>query len=195
MTLQSLVLIFLWSFIVLLLLATFLIIFLLGRHSIRDNPNKALVYVKTGKHISKPLNGKIDGKPTNKGSKYTYGKNIVFVPARYGDYFHRSKRMLFVSHLGQLVASPFSDDIELSGDEKNELIYGLVESHIGADAMRAIKGKSTINILIVAIIAFAIGAIIVFGVTQYQAQSDLKQTNNIQQVEPETPKEKPQEVK
>ena len=195
MTLQSLVLIFLWSFGALLLCASFLVWYLLGRHSIRDNPNKALVYVKTGKHISKPLNGKIDGKPTNKGSKYTYGKNIVFVPARYGDYFHRSKRMLFVSHLGQLVASPFSDDIELSGDEKNELIYGLVESHIGADAMRAIKGKSTINILIVAIIAFAIGAIIVFGVTQYQAQSDLKQTNNIQQVEPETPKEKPQEVK
>ena len=195
MTLQLLVLIFLWSFGVLLLCATFLTLYLLGRHSIRDNPNKALVFIKTGKHVSRPVRASLSGKPSKTGSRFKYGKNIVFVPTKYDDYFHCCRRMIFVSHVGQLIASPFGNDVELSSDERNELIYELCESHIGSDAMKAIRGKSATNIIVVAIIAFAIGAIIVFGVTQYQAQAGLTQTNTTQQTVPETPKEIPQEVK
>ena len=168
MDLKTLLLIILWSFIALLFIAIIIITFLYGRLTVRDNPKKALIFLKTGKHVSKPIKGKIMGKPNQMGTRFNYLDKTIFVPHKYGDYFHLNRRMVFVNHVGQLVPMPFSDDKELSNDEKEELIYELCASHIGADSIKALKGKQTMSILIIGIIAFVLGILAMFGYNYMQ---------------------------
>lgn len=168
MNLHTLALIILWSLSIILFLGTCITIFIIGRRSIKDNPNEALIFVKTGLHISKPIKAKKTD--TSKiGSIFSYGKKIVLIPSSYGEHYHKNKRLIFISREGQLVASPFDTNITLLEDEKENLIYELVSGHIGADAMKALKGSKTINVIIIAVVAFAFGIIAVFSYNYIQS--------------------------
>ena len=182
MDLRTLLLIVLGLFIGLLFIAIIVLTFLYGRLTVKDNPTKALIFLKTGRHIGKPIKGNMVGKPSQTGTRFNYLDKTIFVPHKYGDYFHLNRRMVFVNHVGQLVPMPFSDDMSLSDDEKGELIYDLCASHIGADSIKALKGKQTMSVLIIGIIAFVLGILAMFGynymqnvMTQQQAQSSQQQ--------------------
>ena len=70
------------------------------------------------------------------------------MPKKYEENYYNNKRLIFLSKIGQLVSSPFQNDIDLAPSEREDLIYELIESHIGSDGMRALKGKSSINIIL-----------------------------------------------
>src|SRR3972149_7995663 len=151
------------SFITLALLG-----FILGRISVKDNATEARIFIKTGLHINKPVKGKISAISHN-GISFKYNrKGIIFVPTSYKEHFYCGKRILFLSRKGVLIASPFEDDIALSNDERESLIYELCASHIGADGMRALKGKGSISIIIIALVAFIIGVSSVIGFNAFQ---------------------------
>ena len=168
MDISTLLLIVLWFFIGLLFIAVIILTFFYGRITVKDNPKKAFIFLKTGKHINKPIKGYMVGKPNQVGTRFNYLDKTVFVPHKYGDYFYLNRRMVFVNHVGQLVSMPFSDDKQLSNDEKEELIYELCASHIGADSIKALKGKQTMNILIIGVIAFILGILAMFGYNYIQ---------------------------
>jgi len=187
MNLYTFTIIVLWSFVGLFVIAAFILTFFYGRSTIKDNPNKALIYVKTGKHIQKPMKGVLANKPSQKGCIYNYKDGKVFVPFTYGDYYINNRRMIFIDHIGQLVASPFGKDIALVSDEKEELIYELVASHIGADSVKALKGKQTMPIIIIAAAAFIIGIIVVFGynyISEQTVQQDATQQKPAIEIKP-----------
>lgn len=163
MTLNTLILIILVFFLVVFAVGLSIVIFYLGRHTIKDNPRKAFVFRKTGRHISKPIKGDMVGKPIKRGCVFKYGENTVIVPYSYADIFFNQRRMIFINKKGQVIASPFTGDITLSDSEKDSLIYEVLEGHIGSDAMKAIKGKNNIPNIIIIVIAFILGALLVFG--------------------------------
>ena len=191
MNLYTLILIFLWAFVGLLIIGIFFLTFLYGRLTVKDNPNKAIIFIKTGRHVGKPIKGYIDGKSTNSGCKYKYNNNYIFVPHQYGDVFYCSKRLLFLNRKGQLIPMPFDDDLSLSEDEKAELIYELCESHIGADSIRALKGKQSFSIILIGVVAFVLG---ILAVISYTYISDVMAAQQIPS-KPPTTQEKPVEVK
>lgn len=184
MTLQLLVQIILWSFALVLLFALMLAVFIIGRQTIRNNPKKASIFIKNGSNIELPEIGRLHEK-TKEGCSYKYGENIVMIPQKYEEVYYRNKRMVFVNHIGKLIALPFDKDIALDNEKSENLIYELCSTHIGADSIRALKGTKTVNVIIIALIAFALGAIIVFGFTEYM-KSNTQPIANI-----EVPKEKP----
>lgn len=154
-----------------------LLLFIFGRSTIKDRPNKGAVFVTNGNHIEKPF--KADLKETAKnGQMFFYSdKKVVFYPSKYKDYYYCNRKAIFINKVGQLIASPFNQNIDLSDDEKQNLIYELCSSHIGADGMRALRGKSTMSVIIVAIIAFIIGLCVVIGFNAYQDSVSKQQVN------------------
>jgi len=101
---------------------------------------------------------------SSRGTLYLYhkGKNSIFVPSAYRVTFHHYRRMLYLDRSDTLVAIPFGTDTKPSDTAKNELIQELVTSHIGAEAIHAIKGKSGVGMAIIVvalIVAVASGAI------------------------------------
>lgn len=179
-----------------LTVAILIFTYLHGRKSVRDDPNKGLIFIKTGKSIAYPLKAKLSeiGK---KGSSYiykcTYGGSVVMLPKSYGEYYYHNKRMIFITHLGQLIASPFDTDIPLTEEESKSLIYELCSSHIGADGIRALKGKQS-AIILIAIIAFAVGVVAMFGFNQFQTTMQNRQNTETQQ-QIQVPNQIPVEVK
>lgn len=187
MNLHLFVMIIIWAFVVVFSIALFLLIFLIGRWTVKDNPTKAFIFIKTGNHISSPIKAKLMGKPSKLGSRWKYGKygkNVIFLPASYKDYYHKNRRAIYINRIGQLIASPFDDDQPLTDDEKNELIYELVTSHIGADGMRALKGKGNLSILFVIIIVVVIMAVGIFGYNYYTKNMAQQQQPATQQQQP-----------
>lgn len=179
MTLHTLLLIILWFIIAVLFIAIIVLTFIWGRSTIKDDSSKALVLVKTGSHISQVIKAKVSER-SNKGHSFMYKNKVVFVPATYEEIYIRNKRMIFINRAGQLIASPFSNDISLSTDERDSLIYELVSSHIGADAVRNMKGKTSTNIIVIAIVAFIVGALVVYGFNYYQDTVSQRQTKTQQ---------------
>ena len=188
MTLSTLITILLWSFIIIFTVGIFLVSYLLGKHSIKDNPNQALIFVKTGSSVGKPRKA-ILHETSKKGCcyRFKYNNKFIFVPTEYEEIYYCNKRMLFISKQGQIVASPFATDVQLKDEASENLIYELCASHVGADGMRALKGKSTTSVIIVAVIALIIGIIGTFGFIQLQdvmAKQALQQQPKIQQLPP-----------
>jgi len=182
MTLHTLLIIILWFFAIVLFAGTMLVVFLIGRGTVKNNPKKAYIFIKNGLNVEPPIKGSLSGKPTKKGHKYIYNGGFVMVPSKYKQVFYKNRRMLFIDKLGQLIALPFDNDTVLDNIQSEELILELIGSHIGSDAIRALRGKQTTSIIIVALIAFALGAIIVFGATQYmKTRTPVKQTTTTQQ--------------
>ena len=167
MSLQTLVLIILWALALILFGSVVFVTFLLGRHTVRNNPKRAYIFVKNGSNVESPHLGILDEK-CKRGVYYGYGKNKVMVPSSYEEVYYRNRRLIFINHIGKLIAIPFDKDESLDKEASENLIYELCASHIGADSIRALKGTKTANVIIIAIIAFVLGAIIVFGFTQYQ---------------------------
>lgn len=197
MTIQTLVQIILSILGVIILFGMIGTAFLYGKSTIKDNPHKAYVFVKTGRHISKPIKAEMIDKPTREGCIFKYSRDkIITVPTGYQDLYIANRRMIFVNHIGELIALPFKGDVKLSEDERSSLIYEICASHVGSDAMRFLKGKNTANIIIVAIIAFVIGAIAVYGFINFQEVMSERQAK-IEQQKPSTQQElpKPVEVK
>lgn len=186
MTLHLLLMILLWSFVVIFTVALLIITYILGRKSIKDNIANGAVFVLTGHSIAKPVKAKLT-EATKLGCSYTYKDKAVFVPYDYREDFYCNHRAIFVNHIGQLIASPFYDDIELSTDEKDNLIYELVTGHIGADGMRALQGKIKVNYIIIGIIIVAIVAMAMFGYNYYQSSSKQQQAQTTQQQMPSQP--------
>ena len=190
MTLQTLLLILIWSFVAVCFIALIFIVYFIGRRSIKDNPDKALVFVKNGNHVSKPFTANLSEKGRS-GHSFLYKNKVVMIPASYGEVFHNNKRMLFINNLGQIVTSPFAGDTPLSDDERDGLIYELCAGHVGADGMRALKGVKSMNVIIIAIVAFFVGALLVFGITQYQTNMG----QNTPQQQQQQQQQRPIEVK
>jgi len=189
MTLQTMIIILLWFFAIVFLAGLLLIIYLLGRHSIKDNPNQALVFVKTGSSVGKPYKALLY-ETSKKGCcyRFKYNNRFIFVPTEYEEIYYCNKRMVFISKQGQIVASPFTTDVQLKDEASENLIYELCASHVGADGMRALKGKNTTSVILVAVIALIIGIIGTFGFIQLQAvmakQQAIQQQPKIQQLPP-----------
>lgn len=163
-------------FSVIFVIALFIVTFLLGRNTVKNNPKNATVLVKKGSEVL-PFKGKMAGNPLQKGTRYIYNTNkIVLVPAKNEEIFVKNRRLIFLNRLGQLIASPFDKDVSLSPDERDELIYEAMESKMTGDAIREIKGKPTINFIVIGIIAFILGIGAVFA---YNYVNDMISKNNI----------------
>lgn len=181
---NTLIWVIIWFWLLLLIAGIILTVFLLGQRSVKDKPNEAAVFVKTGIHISKPFKAKLFSSG-NTGLGFFYGeKKIVFEPAKYKEHYYHNRRAIFVNHAGQLVASPFTDDVTLSDPEKEDLIYELCSGKIGADGHRAMRGKGMPNSIIIAVVAFVIGIAVVLGFNAFQEQMAKRQTNVPQQQAP-----------
>lgn len=168
MTIQQLIFILLASFAAVMFIALLILVFIYGRATVKDKPNEAAIFVKNGKHVDKPFKAKLIESGRN-GLCFMYKKHTVMIPKSYADIFYRNRRMIFINHIGQLIAQPFDkQDIPITKSAQDNLIYEMVSSHIGADGMRALKGKPTQSIIIVAILAFAIGAVAVFGFNYFK---------------------------
>lgn len=170
-----------FTFILLCLLSGVVVVFyLIGKRSVRNDPNKALILIKNGLNI-KQAKGKLH-ETAKKGLVYSYDKDkFVIVPKQYHEVFVNCKRLLFIGQIGQLIASPFDNDVPITDEEATNLIYEMCSTHIGADGMRALKGKSTANIIIIAIIAFAIGMVVVLVFNQMQSSRQTVTTQQQQQ--------------
>ena len=194
MTIQTLVLIILILFGIVLFGGLIFVIYLLGKRSIKNNPNKALIFIKNGNNVEKPLKGCFH-EESKEGVSYKYGNGkTILIPISYGEVYCMNKRMVFINHIGQLIALPFDKDTHIGSIKSANLIYEICASHVGADGMRALKGKSTASIILVALVAFALGAVIVFVTTQFMDMQQTKQpTTNV--TEQQRPTQTPIEVK
>lgn len=138
----------------------------ISKGRVKNNPENATILMKNG-HEAIPIKGKRDGLPSNKGSKYNYQFNgitkFTLLPHKYTPIYVRNRVLIFLNFAGQLISSPFNSTERLSQSEREKLIYEFVEAKIGADAIREIRGKSTINVIIIGIIAFILGVGCVFG--------------------------------
>lgn len=159
---QALIIFIITFFSILFIAGILILTFLYGKRTTRNNPKNAIVLVKNGLEILS-YKGKMKGKPAKTGVKYEYNNTFVLVPASSKEYYYKNKRLLIVNQLGQLIATPFGNDIYLTNSERENLIYELVESSIGSEIIHSMRGKSTVSIIIVAIIAFIIGAGAVLG--------------------------------
>lgn len=158
-----------------MLSATYVITYIIGKRTARNNPDNGLVMIKNGSDIPS-YKAKCIQK-TRLGRRYRYNKDkTVIVPNKYTPEYNNYRRLIWLSVSGQVIATPFDKDEKLSDSEREDLIYEMFETHVGSDGMRALKSKtSTMNIVIVAIIAVLIGAIATFGVIQFQKSMAVKQ--------------------
>lgn len=149
-----------------------------GQSSIRDNPNKAKILVKAGHRLAASYKGQLTEK-NDVGCTYKYnGNEKVMIPHVYGeDYDNKGKRLIFISGVGQIIASPFDKNVKLNDTEKANLIYSLIESNIGGQIVRAMQGTKTMNVIIWAVVAFVVGIVLMFGFNYWQ-NSQAKATVN-----------------
>src|SRR3990172_8296561 len=123
----------------------------------KNNPDIARIYVEG---IDKPFIGKL-AFASQKGTLYIFHKGLssVIVPEDYGFDYHYYKRTIYLDSLHNLIDIPKGDNKPLTSNAKNELIQELVTSHIGAEAVHAIKSRSSMSMtLIIVAIIIAIGA-------------------------------------
>lgn len=179
MTLELLLWIIFWVFVSIFLIVLLVIVYFYGKRSTRNNPDSAWVFIKTGLNLSKPIKAKKDV-TTNKGTMFIYKGGVIAIPTTYKEYYLVGRRVIFVNHKGQLIATPLIDDVELSSSEKEDLIYELVTSKIGEEGIKAVRGTNKTNIIIVAVIAFIVGIIAVVGYMAIQNSVTLPDvpTNN-----------------
>lgn len=181
MNMQTLLIIVLVFWGLLLISSIFLFVFLMGKRSVRNNPEKGLVFAKVGLHLEPPIKARL-AQSSKKGRLYFYANKQIMIPSEYKEVYYKGKLVIFVNKIGQLVASPFDDDVKIDEAEKESLIYDLVSSKIGSQSIQALQGKSA-NIIIVAIIAFLIGALAVYGIFKYQDVVNAKSPAAQQKIE------------
>lgn len=179
MTVQTLITIILVSFGVIILASLYVLTFILARKTVKNNPKKAIVLIKNGAEISVEKGTRVE--TSGMTDKYKYSDKVVFVPLKYNVHYLKNKRLIFVNTTGQLISTPFNQTEKISSIERENLIYEFVESHIGSDGMRAIRGtKKTSSIILIAVVAFIIGAVGAFLFGQFQDTMKNQQDNKTQ---------------
>lgn len=170
--------------------AAFFIIFRIGKFTVKNNPDRALIYIKNGLNIDKVFKGKMH-QETNEGYSYAYNNgNIIIVPKSYKEVYFKNNRMIFASEIGQIIATPFENDITLDEKEKASLIYAICSSHVGSDGIKALRGRpAKLSIIMVAVIAFIVGAVATVGFNKFQEYQAQQPTAIEQPVNKNTPVE------
>lgn len=170
-----------WFFAILFVAGILLIVFLFGRSSKEDNPNLASIFINKGLHCEKPVKGILHRKG-KKGESFKYGQgNIVMIPNEYKRRYYNNKRMVFVEHKGQIIASPFDNDVPITESQAEDLIYDICESHVVSDGLRALRGKSAVKLMSVIVIVVIIACVGVFGYNYLSKQQSTQQNTPIEQ--------------
>lgn len=185
-SIQTILNILITAFAVIVFAATIILTYVLTKRNIRNDINKCTVLANIGGDII-PIKGKLK-QVVKKGFRYNYGRWFILVPRRYKEEYVNHRRLIFVGKTGQLISSPFDKDIPLAEDERNDLIYEIVESAIGNDAVKAAKSSSkAVNIVMIIVIAFIVGLIAIVGYNMMQGQITPAQTSTIEQPIDNTP--------
>lgn len=162
MTVQTLLFTLIISFAIVWFIALIILVYVYGRISVKDNQNEAFVFVKTGLHMNPPRKAKLVEK-IGKGTSFIYKGKVIIIPRSYSEVYYKQRRVVFINATGRIIPCPFDTDTIPVKEDMESLIYELTASHIGADGMRALKGKGTPQIILVAVIAFILGAVGVIG--------------------------------
>jgi len=145
------------------------VIYLIGRASVVNNPNKVAVFIKSGNTLLKPLKGKMVKRVKN-GTAYKYrGGKFTIRPSSYSEIYYNGRITVFLNKIGQVIASPFTESETLADGEKETLIYKILESHIGEGAVNAVSSKKKVpNFILMAFIAIAIIVVGFIGYKYYE---------------------------
>ena len=165
---QTVLLILLWVLGFILLFGLLLVVFLFGRMSLSDKLNKGWIFLNNSGRMATPKRAiKIDS--VKRGALYSYGKSFIILPTKYKKIFWKGRVLIFANRENQLIASPFDKDILPTISEREALIYDVLESNVGSSAIKAIKSKKNMAInVIIAGVAFALGAILTYGFVSFQ---------------------------
>lgn len=183
-------------------LAILVLVFIYGKVTVKDNPYKARIFIKTGNQVTS-VNGTAK-EVTAKGIRFQYRhggikiKNVL-VPMKYGQdiikgVLNSGKRLIFVDKVGRLIASPFDKDVELAPEERSNLIYEILESNVGEAVVREIKSKKQSIGLFAVIIALFLGALLGYGGVKVMERYQ-QQTNQPKQTQQQNQQQIPIEVK
>lgn len=177
MTIQTLLIIIgiFWGMVLLSL--SFIFTYYYGKKRVKNNPENATILIEHGHEVI-VQKAKLN-LVSKTGSRYIYNNKSVLVPVKYKVRYIKNRRLLFLNKIGQIIATPFDIEEKLSDTEREELIYELMESKIGTDVVKAIKGGKAGNAIILIVIAFIVGVIAVFGY-QYFSNS-MKQSTTQKQ--------------
>lgn len=168
MSMHTFALIIVWFFGVILTAVLFLTVYIVGRNSIKDNPDKAYIFTLHGKRLSRPKRGNLI-EENKDGFMFKYGKRITMIPRKYMEIFHRGRRAVFLAEKGAIIGSPLVNENRLTPSEREFLLYSLIDSYLTGNAIKEIKGKaSKVSLTIIAVIAFFFGAIVTYGFISFQ---------------------------
>lgn len=120
----------------------------------QNNPNLATIYVEG---ISKPYKAFL-AYSSSSGSLYVYNhaSTFVVVPSSYRISYHNYRRDIWLDRSDNLIAIPIGNDKNPPNQAKNELLQELFESHIGSEAIHAIKSKSQVSMLMIIVIVVVV---------------------------------------
>lgn len=172
-SIQTLAIILLSAFGVVILAASFVITYIIAKRRTKNNPNNAIVILRNGQE-GEAFKAKLH-KISRLGYRYIYKANgkikHVILPKKYEPFYVRNNLWIFIRDIGDIVSSPFHEKDKLSDAEREELIYEVVETHIASDGMRALKGGKGINTALIIIIIIAAIVLGGFGIQFIQKQS------------------------
>lgn len=163
-----------------------LVLFIIGKRSVINNPNKAAVFIASKGKLERPKKGQFL-KGNNKGRIYTYNKDKQFTirPNSYSELWFEGRLAIFLNSLGQIISSPFDNKEILSDTEKSDLIYSVIETHVGADVIHAMTSRKKMpNIILIIIIVVVLAVVGILGYQfyqRYQAQQQQPQQQQQQQ--------------
>lgn len=163
----------------------FIVVFQLGKRTVWNNDKKAYVFKDTGTEYilykgTRPEN------PTDKGSIYYYSDTFILVPQKYTKKYIKSKLAIFIDSAGSLISAPTHNDKKLLPNEKEDLLYSIIEANIGSNAVKALKGVQKGSVILIAIIAFVVGAVAVLGFNYIKEQYSQQQQPVKQQTQTQT---------
>lgn len=172
-----------------------LLFYFLGKSAQRENINRCSIDIDCGSQVvtrkGKCIHTSVEGK------KYQYRYNgaihEILVPDTYKPRYRQARRLLAMNSSGSLVALPFEQSEKLSKSEREDLIKEITMSQLLAQAVKAMRGKITSSILIIAvIIALLIGiAGTYMFVKNQQKNQTTKTTQTTQTTQPTQPTNTP----
>lgn len=185
-SIRTLAIILFSAFGVLLLIASFVVTYIIAKRRVKNDPNNAVIVIKNG-HEGEPFKANLVN-IVSRGFRYRYKykKRIfhVILPRKYDPFYIRNRLWIFVDNVGDVVSSPFNGKNVLTEDEKSELILEILQSHIAADAVRSIKGGNGVNVILIGIVIAAIVILGLFGFNYYQNSLSANQPTQQQTQQP-----------
>lgn len=181
------------SFVIGLLILTYT----LGKHSVRDTDEKAIIHIDKDGHVRRPIIGK-RVQTTEKALAYVYQidghPKLILVPNTYTHRRHYLGKLdLYLNKEGQLISSPFDGDTELSSKEKDDLFHSIFRSKMLVEAVKHISGKSVNKSVVLFIIITVIILLVTFaGAGYYLGQQKNTPKPTAQPAQPTQPYIQPQ---